>query len=99
MKLNCNHAVKKLNGDPLVKDGKELTIGTVLSTILTTEPTEHLKPLKAYALAQRLYSQASTDLDEGDIAALVSIVESNKTWVPLVIAQVIQVLSAARKDK
>ncbi len=85
-----------LNGVPQMTGGREMTVGDVISSILTTKKIEQFNTLKAYALAQRFYMSASTDLDDSDFSSLREIVEKNDQYIPLVLAQVLQVLLEAR---
>jgi hypothetical protein len=87
-----------LNGVPQLSGGHELTVGDVISNILTTKKVDQFNTLKAYALAQRFYKSEVTDLDDTDYSALREIVEKNDQYVPLVLAQVLQALIDA-KDK
>jgi hypothetical protein len=87
-----------VNGQPILTGGSEMTVGDVISTILTTKKVDQFNTLKAYALAQRFYKHNVTDLDDTDSSAMREIVEHNDQFVPLVLAQVLQVLIDA-KDK
>jgi hypothetical protein len=88
-----------LNGIPQLSGGHELTVGDVISNILTTKKVDQFNTLKAYALAQRFYNKSeATDLDNTDYSALREVVEKNDQYVPLVLAQVLQSLLDA-KDK
>jgi len=112
MKINTGKIIVKLNGDscledtePNIVDGKPifvkgppLTVGSVLSTLLTVKKQEQFNTLKAYALAQRFYKKDSADIDDSDFSALRDIVEKNEVFIPLVTAQTLQALIDA-KDK
>ena len=87
-----------LNGMPQLSGGHELTVGDVISNILTTKKVEQFNTLKAYALAQRFCKSEITDLNDTDYSALREVVEKNDQYVPLVLAQVLQALIDA-KDK
>jgi hypothetical protein len=52
--------------------------------------------MKAYALAQRFYKGEVTDLDDSDYSALREVIEKNDQYMPLVLAQVLQVLMEAK---
>jgi hypothetical protein len=86
------------NGLPQLTGGRQMTVGDVLSSILTTKKLDQFNTLKAYALAQRFYNSESTDLDDSDYSALREVVEKNDQYVPLVLVQVLQALMDA-KDK
>ncbi len=111
MKIKTGTIIKRLNGKPVMVDqepildnetqvgmtsGREMTVGDVISTILTTKKVEQFNTLKAYALAQRFYRSEVTDLDDTDFTAMRDIVEKNDQYVPLVLAQVLQVLIDAK---
>jgi hypothetical protein len=86
-----------INGSPVMIGGRELTVGDVISSILTTKKVEQFNTLKAYALAQRFYKSTVTDLDDSDYSSLRETVEKNDQYIPLVIAQVLQALIEARE--
>ena len=102
MKINSDIVIKRLNGSPVMADqepgSRELTVGGVVSTILSTKKIEQFNPLKAYALAQRFYKGGMIDIDEGDYSSLREVIEKNDQYVPFVLAQVIQAMIEA-KDK
>jgi hypothetical protein len=93
-----------MNGQPVIiggmaqlTGGRDLTIGDVISTILTTKKVEQFNALKAFALAQRFYSSELTDLDDSDYSGLRDMVERNDQFTPLVLAQVLRVLIDAKE--
>jgi hypothetical protein len=85
-----------VNGQPQMTGGRELTVGDVISTILTTKKIDQFNPLKAYALAQRFFMTEFTELDESDFSSLRDMIEKNDQYIPLVRAQVLQVLIDAK---
>lgn len=90
--INCNLEIKTLAGDS-IPDGKDnLTVGAIVASILSTERFPNIKPLKAYALAQRFFSSETIELDDSDLSDVLAAVEANEKWIPLVLAQVIQEL-------
>jgi len=98
---------KMLNGSTQLTGGRELTVGDVISNILTTKKVEQFNTLKAYVLAQRFDKSACasaagtgevTDLDESDYFSLREVVENNDQYVPTVLVQVLQA-SIEAKDK
>jgi hypothetical protein len=88
-----------INGMPQMSGGREMTVGHVISSILTTKKVEQFNTLKAYALAQRFYQSASTDLDDSDYSSLREMVEKNDQYIPLVLAQVLQALIDAKEKR
>ena len=75
-----------------------MTVGDVVSTILSTKKVSQFNILKADVLARRFYQADIVDLDDSDFSALREVVEKNDQYIPLVLAQVLQVLIDA-KDK
>ena len=102
MKINSDIVIKRLNGTPVTADqepgSRELTVGGVISTILSTKKIDQFNPLKAYVLAQRFYKGGMIEIDEGDYSSLRQVIENNDQYVPFVLAQVIQTMIDA-KDK
>ena len=88
-----------LNGSPQMTGGREMTVGDVISSILTTKKIEQFNTLKAYALAQRFYMAEFTDLDDSDYSGLRDLVEKNDQYIPLVLAQVLQTLIEAKEKR
>jgi hypothetical protein len=97
--MDVNGQPVSINGTPLMTGGREMTVGDVISSILTTRKQDQFNTLKAYALAQRFYRAEAADLDDTDYPALREVVERNDQFIPLVIAQVLQVLMDAREGK
>jgi hypothetical protein len=86
-----------VNGAPQMTGGREMTVGDVISSILTTKKVEQFSVLKAFALAQRFFGADVTDVDEGDYQGLREVVEKNDQYIPLVLAQVLQILIDAKE--
>ena len=112
MKIEAKRVIKQLNGSPVQTDGvktvvggqpqitggRDLTVGDVISSILTTKKVEQFNTLKAWALSQRFYRADSVEVDDGDFISLREIVEQNDQFFPFVLAQTLQALLDA-KDK
>lgn len=110
MKLKCDMKIVKLDGSPIMVDqqqvvekgeikligGHALTVGEALAILLSNKKTPHFNPLKAFALAKRMYDTAATELDEGDVAGLRAMVNDQEQWTPLVAAQILQALEGAK---
>ena len=86
-----------VNGVPQMIGGREMLVGDVIASILTTKKVEQFNTLKAYALAQRFYGSILTDLDDSDYSSLRETVEKNDQYIPLVLAQVLQALIEAKR--
>jgi hypothetical protein len=97
--LDINGQMVIINGNPQMIGGRELTVGDVISSILTTKKLEQFNPLKAYALAQRFYMTEFTDLDDSDFSAMREMIEKNDQYIPLVRAQVLQILIEAKEGQ
>jgi hypothetical protein len=97
MLMDINGMPVILNGSPQMTGGREMTVGDVISSILTTKKIEQFNTLKSYALAQRFYMAEFTELDDSDYSGLREIIEKNDQYIPLVRAQVIQVLIEAKE--
>jgi hypothetical protein len=111
MKIKAGTVLKFLDGTPIMIDqevvidagkekrvnGRPQTAGDVIAAILSTKKTEKFNTLKAYALAQRFYRADTVDLDEADYQALREVIEGNDQYVPLVTAQIIQVMIDAKE--
>lgn len=101
MKLKLNETIKNLKGEP-VKNGEEtLTVGACLSEIVLAphEKQDGFRPLKAYDLAKKFVSQKECEIDTADFVQLKKVVEENKSYIPLVTAQILLVLEAVKEAK
>jgi len=112
MKINSGTVIIRLNGQPVMVDqetinisgvsvptgGHEMTVGDVISNILSLKKSDKISPLKAYVLAQRFYKGGITEIDDSDFSSLREIIEKNDQYVPFVIAQVLQAMIDS-KDK
>lgn len=110
MKLKCDTKICGLDGAPLVVDQKQtiekgevkligghvLTVGEALAILLSNKKTPHFNALKAFALAKRMYDAQSTELDEGDVSGLRSMMNEQDHWTPLVAAQILQALEGVK---
>jgi hypothetical protein len=94
--IDANNQPVVINGVPQMSGGRDMTVGDVISTILTNKKVEQFNTLKAYALAQRFYMHDSTDLDDSDYSSLRDVIERNDQYIPLVLAQVLQALIDAK---
>jgi hypothetical protein len=86
-------------GAPQMTGGREMTVGDVISSVLTTKKVDQFNTLKAYALAQRFYLKDVTDLDDTDYSSLREVIEKNDQYIPLVLAQVLQVLIESKEGQ
>lgn len=97
MKLNTALTINDLDNEPLPHESKELTIKIVFEKLLSIEPFEHIKPLKAIAMAQRFHNGDVIDFDDGDISDLRQAIEGSKIWTPLVKGRVLQIFNNSKE--
>lgn len=98
MKLNTQTTLNDLDDKPIDFDGKVLTIGFVLERSLTVEPFNHIKPLKALAMAQRFHSGETIEIDESDLSDLRQAIEESKIWTPIVKGRALQIFINGKSD-
>ena len=109
MKINITKELKNLTGELIVsKDEKSLkteplTVGLVLANILlSAEPKDGFRPLKSYELAKKFYGENAkheeVEIDNADFVQIKALVESNKQYNTIIIAQTLEMLEGA-KDK
>jgi hypothetical protein len=113
MKIRTDTVITQLNGKPVMQDqeqavnqntgvvemigGTKLTVGDVLSIILSTKKTDKFNILKADALAHRFYNADIADLDESDYRNLYETVEqAHDRFSPGILAQVLKIMIAAK---
>lgn len=113
MKTKMNAVICTLDGKPVIIDqvattvdgerkmtgGHPMKVGEILASMLMQKKCSQFSVLKAYALATRLYKSEPIELDEGDLQGLRAMVEENETFTPLVNAQILKVLIAAKEEK
>jgi hypothetical protein len=85
-----------VNGTPLLSDGREMTVGDVISSILCSKKVTQFNVLKADVLARRFYLADVVDVDEGDLSGLVEVIEHNDQFMPFVLAYAKRALIEAR---
>ena len=88
-----------INGLPQMVGGREMTVGDVISTILSSKKVEEFNVLKADVLARRFYLADLVDIDEADYSSLVAIIDKNDMFVPFVLAYAKRALIEAREGK
>jgi len=98
MKVNGSFILLGLDEKPLLRQegqGKSLkevplTVGFVISSILSGEKVKQFTPLKALALAKRFFKETETEVDEGDFSSLREMIDQNERWTPLVLGRVLE---------
>jgi hypothetical protein len=69
-----------------MSNGRPMTVGDIFSTILSMKKVEQFSVLKADVLARRFYRSEVVDIDEGDYAGLLDVIDHNDQFVPFVLA-------------
>jgi hypothetical protein len=77
-------------------NGREMTVGDIFSTILSSKKVEHFNVLKADVLARRFYRADEVDIDESDYGSLLDIIDHKDQFVPFVLAYAKRALIKAK---
>jgi hypothetical protein len=85
-----------INGLPHMTNGREMTVGDIFSTILSSKKVEQFNVLKADVLARRFYRADVVDIDESDYISLLEIIDHNDQFVPFVLAYAKRALIEAK---
>jgi len=75
-----------VNGFPHMTNGREMTVGDIFSTILSSKKVEPFNVLKADVLARRFYRADVVDVDEADCSALMEVIDHSDVFVTFVLA-------------
>jgi hypothetical protein len=95
--LQENCAPVMLNGAPHLTNGREMTVGDIFSTILSSKKVSQFNVLKADVLARRFYMADIVDIDESDYSSLVEVIDQNDQFVPFVLAYAKRALIEAKE--
>jgi hypothetical protein len=95
--LQENGAPVMINGAPHMTNGREMKVGDIFSTILSSKKVSQFNVLKADVLARRFYLADIIDIDESDYSGLVEVIEHNDQFVPFVLAYAKRALIEARE--
>jgi hypothetical protein len=88
-----------VNGLPQMSGGREMTVGDIFSTILSSKKVEQFHVLKADVLARRFYRANQVDVDEADYSALVEVIDHSEMFVPFVLAYAKRALIEAKEGR
>jgi hypothetical protein len=88
-----------VNGFPHMTNGREMTVGDIFSTILSSKKVDQFNVLKADVLARRFYRTEIVDVDEADCSALMEVIDHSDVFVPFVLAYAKRALIEAREVK
>jgi hypothetical protein len=95
--LQENGAPVMINGAPHMTNGREMTVGDIFSTILSSKKVSQFNVLKADVLARRFYRSDTVDIDEGDYSGLIEVIDHNDQFVPFVLAYAKRALIEAKE--
>jgi hypothetical protein len=86
-----------INGMPQMSGGREMTVGDIFSTILSSKKVEQFNVLKADVLASRFYRADIVDVDEADCSALMEVIDHSDVYIPLVLVYAKRALIEAKE--
>ncbi len=92
MNIDLKKELINLNGEKLMHDGSPLTIGRAMAIALSTHQDVSDK-LRAYVLSQTLYTKDEIELNTSDLSFVKDALTSSKTFFPLVLGQLLEILS------
>ena len=88
-----------VNGQPHMTNGREMTVGDIISTILSSKKVDQFNVLKADVLARRFYMADVVDVDEADLSGLTEVIDHNDQFVPFVLAYAKRALIEAKEGQ
>ena len=91
MKINTSQEILNLKGEPLMSDGEEVTLGTVVANALLGDSTGG--KMKLYILAKKFYGSKSVEVDEADLKMVKDAVSKSTSYNALVVGQAELMLS------
>lgn len=92
MLINTTLPLVNLKGEQLKDSEEPVTVGSVLANYLSQNKGK-FTALKAWALAQRFYTEETIELDDADARLLIETVESIDTIVPMAVGQILNHLN------
>ncbi len=98
MRINTKQILIDLFKKPLLVEGKELTVGVAIASILLApRQNKTFDMLKSYILSGKFFNDKEVDLDEADLKKLKETIELGDTYSPLISGQLIQLLEKNEK--
>lgn len=94
--IKTSIVLKDFSGKPLKNNENDLTIGFVLSNVLGGQVSN---PTLGWILGKKFATEKSVDLKAEDIVFLKKELESQKTWLAIVLGQVIEILESKDVSK
>lgn len=104
MKIKTSHKFTNLKGEVIYRDTEKkeaLALGEALAEIVIAprKDKKGFRPLKGLELARKLYNDKEVEIDKADLIQLKEAVEDNQSYVPLITAQILEVLEELKEDK
>ena len=106
MKIDTISTFRNLKGETINvmigeggKKRESLTLGAALAEIVLSphKPKNGFRPLKGYELARLFYNNQIAEVSPADFIQIKELVEDNEIYVPLITAQIIEMLNAAKE--
>lgn len=86
MIINLKQSLKKINGEELKTENKEVvTFGGALSNILLS--SNEGSKMKLFVLAQKCFSEESLDVDLSDLTLIKNVTRTSEVYNALVLGQ------------
>ena len=93
MKINTKQTLKTLDGTPFKIDNKDLTLGFVISEVLSLSKTSGA--MKLYSLALKMQGDEA-DVDASDLVLIKNEMETTERWVAIIKGQALLMLEEAK---
>ena len=90
MKVNAKRVLKNLKGENYQDNKEDVTVGAIVSNILSQEQTGG--KMKLYSLAVRFYEDEEVELDSADLVLVKKAVEDSKEYNNLILGQILLAL-------
>ena len=89
IKINTKDVLKDYKGKPLVHEGEEATVGSVMASILSGQTSN---PARAYQMGFKFATEKEVELKAEDIVWLKKELESSKGYASIAVGQIIEML-------
>ena len=94
MKINASEKVLNLKGEAFKNGTDEVTIGQVVSDILSVSKAGG--KMKMYAMAQKFYDGGEVDLDAADVGVVKNALETTEGYSNVVIGFILTMIDEAQ---
>jgi len=89
IKINTKDVLKDYKGKPLIHEGEEATVGSVMASILSGQTSN---PARAYQIGFKFATEKEVELKAEDIVWLKKELEGARGFAPIAVGQLIQML-------